>query len=122
MAMKQTLSSKILVTNRAALLAKYGSSGVKAIARAVRPAMSIANTYLHEGAVGVVASTTIAYGPVDDNANADIVCQLFLDHVLRGRATRHCIPSRHPACQRARSPQRRKGRTTRRASSAAYGS
>ena len=51
MAMKQTLSSKILVTNRAALLAKYGSSGVKAIARAVRPAMSIANTYLHEGAV-----------------------------------------------------------------------
>ena len=47
-------------------------------------AMSIANTYLAKGAAGVVASTTIAYGPEDENANADILCQLFIEHVLRG--------------------------------------
>ena len=46
--------------------------------------MSIANTYLRKGAIGVVASTTIAYGPEDDNANADIICQLFIEQVLRG--------------------------------------
>ena len=48
------------------------------------PAMSIANTYLAKGAVGVVASTTIAYGPEDENANADVICQLFIEQVLKG--------------------------------------
>jgi hypothetical protein len=48
------------------------------------PAMSIANAYLAKGALGLVAATTIAYGPADDNANADVICQLFLEHVLRG--------------------------------------
>lgn len=48
------------------------------------PAMSIANAYLAKGAVGIVAATTIAYGPADDNANADIVCQLFLEQLLKG--------------------------------------
>ena len=48
------------------------------------PAMSIANTYLAKGAAGVVASTTIAYGPFDDNANADVICQIFIEQLLRG--------------------------------------
>jgi Peptidase family C25 len=48
------------------------------------PAMSIANAYLSKGAAGVVASTTIAYGPEDENANADIICQIFTEQVLRG--------------------------------------
>lgn len=48
------------------------------------PAPSIANTYLAEGAPGLVASTTIAYGPAAGNANADLICQFFLDQVLRG--------------------------------------
>jgi hypothetical protein len=46
--------------------------------------MSIANTYLAKGAAGVVASTTIAYGPEDDNANADLICQFFIEQLLRG--------------------------------------
>ena len=48
------------------------------------PAMSISNGYLARGAVGVVASTTISYGPKVGNANADVICQLFLGHVLKG--------------------------------------
>jgi Peptidase family C25 len=48
------------------------------------PAMSIANAYLQHGAVGLVASTTISYGPADGNGNADIICQLFLEQLLRG--------------------------------------
>jgi hypothetical protein len=48
------------------------------------PAMSIANTYLAKGAAGLVAATTIAYGPADDNGNADIICQLFIEQLLRG--------------------------------------
>jgi hypothetical protein len=48
------------------------------------PAMSIANQYLARRAAGVVAATTIAYGPADDNANADWICQFFLEQVLRG--------------------------------------
>jgi hypothetical protein len=48
------------------------------------PAMSIANTYLARGAAGLVAATTIAYGPADDNGNADIICQLFIEQLLRG--------------------------------------
>jgi len=48
------------------------------------PAMSIANTYLAKGAVAVMASTTVAYGPEDSNANADVICQLFIEQLLRG--------------------------------------
>jgi GNAT superfamily N-acetyltransferase len=48
------------------------------------PAMSLANAYLAKGAAGVVASTTIAYGPADDNANADVICQLFVEQLLQG--------------------------------------
>lgn len=48
------------------------------------PAMSIANTYLRKRAAAVVASTTIAYGLEDSNANADVLCQLFIEQVLRG--------------------------------------
>lgn len=44
----------------------------------------IASVYLDRGAYGVLASTTIAYGPEDDNANADVICRLFLQRVLEG--------------------------------------
>jgi GNAT superfamily N-acetyltransferase len=48
------------------------------------PSMSIANAYLAKRAAGVLASTTIAYGPEDDNANADVLCQVFIEQTLRG--------------------------------------
>jgi hypothetical protein len=44
----------------------------------------ICNTYLSNKAYGFFASTTIAYGPSDSNAQADLICQYFLESVLRG--------------------------------------
>jgi hypothetical protein len=44
----------------------------------------ICNTYLANKAYGFFASTTIAYGPSDSNAQADLICQYFLQSVLRG--------------------------------------
>ena len=46
--------------------------------------MGIANTYLGEGASAFFGSTTVAYGPEDDNAAADVLCQLFVKEVLEG--------------------------------------
>jgi hypothetical protein len=53
--------------------------------REIVPAVrSIAHAYLAQGASGVVASTTIAYGMPDDVSQADVLCRLFLEHVRRG--------------------------------------
>lgn len=46
--------------------------------------MCMANTYLADGASAYLGSTTIAYGPANANANADLVCQFFLQEVLKG--------------------------------------
>ncbi|HEV7689418.1 MAG TPA: C25 family cysteine peptidase [Hyphomonadaceae bacterium] len=51
---------------------------------AAEPVMGICNTYLQQGAYGVFASTTIAYGPAEDNSDADLICQYFLQKVLAG--------------------------------------
>ncbi len=44
----------------------------------------ICTTYLDEGAIGFMGSTTIAYGPADSNGSADLVCRYFLASVLGG--------------------------------------
>lgn len=44
----------------------------------------ICQSYLRQGAYGYWGSTTIAYGPADDNAQADLVCQAFLQAVHKG--------------------------------------
>jgi hypothetical protein len=44
----------------------------------------ICTTYLDQGALGFVGSTTVAYGPADSNSAADLVCRYFLEEVLRG--------------------------------------
>jgi hypothetical protein len=46
--------------------------------------MPICQSYLKQGAYGYLGSTTIAYGPPDDNGAADLVCQYFLLDVLDG--------------------------------------
>jgi hypothetical protein len=46
--------------------------------------LGMANTYLQEGAYGYCGSTTVAYGPAQGNANADLICQYFLESVLKG--------------------------------------
>jgi len=44
----------------------------------------ICNVYLGCGAYGYLGSSTIAYGPEDDNGGADLICQFFLRRVLEG--------------------------------------
>ncbi|HKF44468.1 MAG TPA: hypothetical protein VKG01_15330 [Thermoanaerobaculia bacterium] len=47
----------------------------------------ICQSYLRQGAYGYLGSTTIAYGPADDNGAADLLCQYFLHNVLSGSST-----------------------------------
>lgn len=47
-------------------------------------AMSIAQRYLALGSAGVIASSTIAYGPAVGNAQADLLCVYFMQSVLAG--------------------------------------
>jgi peptidase C25-like protein len=47
-------------------------------------AQGIGVTYLEGGAIGFVGSTTIAYGPDDSNAQADILCRYFLESSRNG--------------------------------------
>ena len=46
--------------------------------------MSIGNVYLKGKAYGFFGSSTIAYGPEDDNGSADLICQYFLKYVMEG--------------------------------------
>ena len=50
-------------------------------------AIPICQTYLQQGAYGYLGSTTIAYGPADDNGAADLICQFFLLNLLQGAST-----------------------------------
>jgi hypothetical protein len=47
----------------------------------------ICSTYLGGGAYAFFGSSTIAYGPADHNANADLICQYFLRSILAGAST-----------------------------------
>src|SRR5690606_21353633 len=46
--------------------------------------MSISNTYFNHGAISFLGSSTIAYGPSDSNALADLITQYFLKNILKG--------------------------------------
>lgn len=47
----------------------------------------IALTYLENGAVAFLGSSTIAYGPSDSNALADLITQYFIRNILQGDAS-----------------------------------
>jgi hypothetical protein len=44
----------------------------------------ICSTYLGEGAYGFLGSTNIAYGPSEGQGQADLMCQYFVESVLKG--------------------------------------
>ncbi len=46
--------------------------------------MGIGSAYLAGRAYGFFGSSTIAYGPANDNGAADLICQFFLKHVMEG--------------------------------------
>lgn len=49
--------------------------------------VGMANAYLGEGAYAYVGSSTIAYGPADENSSADLLTQYFMQAVLGGAST-----------------------------------
>ncbi|MCW1410822.1 MULTISPECIES: C25 family cysteine peptidase [Rhizobium] len=51
---------------------------------ATQTQIGICNVYLANKAYGFFASTTIAYGPAEGNGQADLICQFFLQNILRG--------------------------------------
>ena len=51
-------------------------------ALATAPAISI--SYLQNGAIGFVGSTTVAYGPAGTNGLADLVCRYFVEEARAG--------------------------------------
>jgi len=44
----------------------------------------LCNTYLGARAYGFFGSSTIAYGPASGNAQADLICQYFFEHIMAG--------------------------------------
>jgi hypothetical protein len=60
----------------------YGAQLYDSITLAID--LPICQSYLRQGAYGYLGSTTIAYGPADDNGEADVICQDFLLNVLDG--------------------------------------
>ena len=44
----------------------------------------ICATYLDLGAYGFFGSTTIAYGPAEGNGQADLICQNFIESIMKG--------------------------------------
>jgi hypothetical protein len=46
--------------------------------------LGICNTYLRRGAYGFFGSSTTSWGPEEGNGQADLICQYFLERVLRG--------------------------------------
>ena len=50
----------------------------------VRGQAGICSTYLAQGAYGFLGSTNIAYGPSEGQGQADLICQYFVESVLKG--------------------------------------
>jgi len=66
--------------------------------------LGMCNTYLFNGAYGFFASTTIAYGPSKGNAQADLLCQYFLQNVLAGASLGRAVLEARQKFVRTASP------------------
>jgi len=78
----QATTGQIVEGTVAAVECCYGAELYDAITLAIDP--PICQSYLRQGAYGYLGSTTIAYGPADDNGAADLICQHFLLNLLEG--------------------------------------
>ena len=78
----QEAAGKIQVGALAAVECCYGAELYDSVTLGLD--MPICQTYLQQGAYGYLGSTTIAYGPADDNGAADFICQDFLVYLLEG--------------------------------------
>ena len=64
----------------------------------------MSNVYLANKAYGFFGSTTIAYGPEDSNADADLLCIYFLQNVLSGASLGRSVLQARQQFIRASSP------------------
>jgi len=78
----KSIQDKILEGTIASVECCYGAELYDSITLGLD--MPICQSYLKQGAYGYHGSTTIAYGPPDDNGLADLICQYFLQSVLSG--------------------------------------
>lgn len=78
----QTAAAKLSAGTVAAVECCYGAELYDAATLGLD--MPICQSYLAQGAAGYLGSTTIAYGPADDNGAADLICQYFLQQVFKG--------------------------------------
>jgi len=68
------------------------------------PRVGICETYLDGGAWAFVGSTTIAYGDVERNGDADLICQYFIENVLAGASLGRAFLQARQKFVRAASP------------------
>lgn len=78
----ETTTGQVVEGTVAAVECCYGAELYDATTLAID--LPICQSYLRQGAYGYLGSTTIAYGPADDNGAADLICQYFLLNVLEG--------------------------------------
>jgi hypothetical protein len=78
----QAITGKIVDGTVAAVECCYGAELYDAVTLAID--QPISQSYLYHGGYGYFGSTTIAYGPVEGNGAADLICQYFLLNVLDG--------------------------------------
>lgn len=78
----QSIEEKIKEGAVAAVECCYGAELYDALTLGID--LPICQHYLLQGAYGYLGSTTIAYGPADYNALADVICQQFLLNIYAG--------------------------------------
>lgn len=76
------INKKIAKGTVAAVECCYGAQLYDAVTMGLD--LPICQNYLRHKAYGYFGSTTIAYGPPDENGAADFICQYFLIEVLKG--------------------------------------
>ena len=78
----QATTGQIVEGTVAAVECCYGAELYDSVTLAID--LPICQSYLRQGAYGYLGSTTIAYGPADDNGAADLICQHFLLNIFEG--------------------------------------
>ncbi len=78
----KSIANQILEGTVASVECCYGAQLYDSVTLAID--LPICQSYMEQGAYGYFGSTTIAYGPEDQNAQADLICQYFLKNVLNG--------------------------------------
>jgi hypothetical protein len=96
----QTTGGQITEGTVAAVECCYGAELYDSVTLGID--IPICQSYMALGAYGYLGSTTIAYGPENENGAADLICQYFLLSVLEGASVgRAALVARQQFVQRS---------------------